>query len=150
MTRHPLAQYCQLVAANARDALQEGFLPRLQLDQLHALQCLRQHAHARVLHFHPLLLDVSRTVGKEVDEWEQSESDESDRDGGPAELCVRRREGGHSTVEHDQGNDDLEGSGPNGLDVSLSEEKRVGMRGRVFQLVAVSFHHAQNLALAVL
>ena len=101
MPQHPLAQHRQLVAADARDALEEGLLPRLQLDQLHALQRLRQHAHARVLHLHPLLLDVSRAVGKEVDEGEQSEGDESDRDGGPAELRVRRGDGGHSTVEHD-------------------------------------------------
>ena len=65
MSQHPLAQHRQLVAADARDALEEGLLPRLQLDQLHAFQRLGGGVDAVVLHLHQLTLNARQLLRDE-------------------------------------------------------------------------------------
>ena len=121
---HPdiAAQHGELVAAEAGDALEEGLLPGLQLDKLHALERLGGGVDAAVLHPHELRLDGGEARGHVAGEGDHEQDYHRARQRGQAQLGVRRGRRSHLVEEHHERDDDLEGSGPDGLQVAGSEE----------------------------
>ena len=121
---HPdiAAQHGELVAAEAGDALEEGLLPGLQLDKLHALERLGGGVDAAVLHPHELRLDGGEARGHVAGEGDHEQDDHRARQRGQAQLGVRRGRRSHLVEEHHERDDDLEGSGPDGLQVAGSDE----------------------------
>lgn len=117
-----LAEDADLLAADAGDALEEGLLPGLQLDELHALECLGGGVDAAVLHLHELRLDGGEARGHVAGEGDHEQDDHRARQRGQAQLGVRRGRRSHLVEEHHERDDDLEGSGPDGLQVAGSEE----------------------------
>ena len=61
-----LAEDADLLAADAGDALEEGLLPGLQLDELHALERLGGGVDAAVLHLHELALNGGQLLADEA------------------------------------------------------------------------------------
>ena len=147
MTRHPLAQHRQLVAADARDALEEGLLPRLQLDQLHALQRLGGGVDAVVLHLHQLRLDLGEVRRHHAGERDHQQDHHRAGERGETELQVSAVESVHLVEQHDERHDDLEGSGPDGLEVAVREGENEEVRGDILELLTVHLHQIHDLAL---
>ena len=56
----------------------------------------------------------------------------------------------HLVEQHDERHDNLEGSGPDGLEVAASEEKSKEVRGDVLELLTVHLHQIHDLALVEL
>lgn len=117
-----LAEDANLLAADAGDALEEGLLPGLKLDELHALERLGGGVDAAVLHLHELRLDGGEARGHVAGEGDHEQDDHRARQRGQAQLGVRRGRRSHLVEEHHERDDDLEGSGPDGLQVAGSDE----------------------------
>ena len=116
-----LVEDANLLAADAGDALEEGLLPGLQLDELHALERLGGGVDAAVLHLHELRLDGGEARGHVAGEGDHEQDDHRARQRGQAQLGVRRGRRSHLVEEHER-DDDMEGSGPDGLQVAGSDE----------------------------
>ena len=93
---HPdiAAQHGELVAAEAGDALEEGLLPGLQLDQLHALERLGGGVDAAVLHLHELALNGGQLLADEARHGDHEQHHCHARQRRGTQLRWRRRRAG--------------------------------------------------------
>ena len=93
---HPdiAAQHGELVAAEAGDALEEGLLPGLQLDKLHALERLGGGVDAAVLHPHELALNGGQLLADEARHGDHEQHYGHARQRRGAQLRWRRRRAG--------------------------------------------------------
>ena len=146
-TKKRLAKNADLFATDAGDALEEGLLPRLQLDQLHAFERLGGGVDASVLHLHELTLNGGEACGHVPGERDHEQDDHCTCQSGVAELCIRRGWRNDLIEEHDERDDDLEGTGPDGLEVAGSEKDAKRLRCDVLELLTVHFHEIHNPAL---
>ena len=81
-----LAEDANLLAADAGDALEEGLLPGLQLDELHTVQRLGHDLETLVLPLHQLLLDRGQVGGLLANGRNGEKHESGAEEGGHADL----------------------------------------------------------------